>query len=47
MKDFGHESFVSCFKKYFFKKRLINVLLKTGFLLRAQDKVRVTFFNAK
>ena len=29
--------------KSVFKKRLIDILLKTGFLHRAQDKVRVTF----
>ena len=33
--------------KSIFKKRLINILLRMGFLHRAQDKVRVTFFNAK
>ena len=34
-------------KSIVFKKRLINILLKTGFLHRAQDKVRVTFLNTK
>ena len=29
--------------KSIFKKRLINILLRTDFLHRAQDKVRVTF----
>ena len=30
-----------------FKQRLINILRKTGFLHRAQGKVRGTFFNTK
>ena len=30
-----------------FKKRLLSILLKTGFLHRAHDKVKVTFLNTK
>ena len=46
-KKFRHEGLVSSFKKYFLIARLVNILLRTGFLYRAQDKVRVTFFNTK